>query len=314
MLISIVTPSYNQGCFLAETIESVISQEGDFHIDYIIVDGASTDGSVEIIRRYESLLHSGERPIRCRGITYRWQSEKDQGQTDALMKGFARADGEILAWLCSDDTYLPGALQTAVAFFHENPDVSLLYGDAWYCDPAGTITGRYPVEDFDLSRLAYFNFICQPSTFFRREAFVTVGGLDNSLRFAMDYDLFIRIGKSFACRYLSQFFSRYRLHEASKTMRDDLLFENHEETLRLALKHFGWAPLNFVYGSCAYYCLARLPKVLTRFRALHVCAALACMVFRSLRLNRGVRKNDLQLLTPANIRKLFKKREEILLG
>ena len=314
MVISIVTPSYNQGCFLAETIESVIGQEGEFHIDYLIVDGASTDDSVAIIQKYGTLLETSEWPIKCRGITYRWQSRKDKGQTDALMKGFARAEGEILAWLCSDDTYLPGALQTAVAFFRENPAVSLLYGDAFYCDPAGTITGRYPVEDFDLGRLAYFNFVCQPSTFFRKEAFEAVSGLDESLHFAMDYDLFIKIGKRFTCGYLPQFFSKYRLHEASKTMRDDVLFESHEETLRLAIKHFGWAPLNFVYGSCSYYCRVRLPKVLTEYRVVRICVALVCTVFRSLRLNRGVRKNDLQLLTIVNIRKLFKNREEILSG
>lgn len=312
LTISIITPSFNQGDYLAETIESVLGQEGEFHIDYIVVDGASTDDSVEIIRRYEKLLERGEWPIKCRGINYRWISEKDRGQTDALMKGFRQAEGTILAWLCSDDTYMPGTLKAAATFFSGNPDVSLLYGDAYYCDTAGNIIGSYPVENFDLNKLAYFNFICQPSTFFRGEAFEAVGGLDDSLHYAMDYDLFIRVGKRFLCRYLPQFFSKYRLHEASKTIRDDVLFDSHEEALRLALRHFDWAPLNFVYGSCKYYCRFRLPGILTKFRPLIACMVLGCTTFRSLRLNRGVRKNDLQLLTFANIRKLFKKREEIL--
>src|ERR1035437_9764873 len=109
-VISIVTPSYNQGEFLAETIESVISQEGEFHIDYIIVDGASTDTSVEIIRHYDELLNERNWSIKCCGIRFRWTSGKDKGQTDALMKGFRIAKGDVYAWLNSDDTYLPGAL------------------------------------------------------------------------------------------------------------------------------------------------------------------------------------------------------------
>src|SRR6266702_635663 len=113
-VISIVTPSYNQGAFLAETIESVIGQEGDFAIDYTIVDGGSSDDSVDIIRDYEARLHNGKWPVACRGVTLRWTGERDKGQTDALMKGFRMSQGEILAWLNSDDTYLPGALQIRI--------------------------------------------------------------------------------------------------------------------------------------------------------------------------------------------------------
>src|SRR5450631_3400065 len=128
-VISIVTPSYNQGTFLAESIESVMGQEGDFSIDYIIVDGGSSDNSVDIIKKYEARLHNGEWPVTCRGITYRWVSERDRGQTDALIKGFRMSQGEVLAWINSDDTYLPGALQTAALFFSSQPDAGLLYGN-----------------------------------------------------------------------------------------------------------------------------------------------------------------------------------------
>jgi hypothetical protein len=258
-----------------------------------------------------SALDDGSWQVRCQD-RYRWISEKDRGQTDALIKGFGLAE-EILAWLNSDDTYAR-ALQAAAAFFRENPGISLLYGDAHYSDTDGEIIGKYPTEDFNLGKLAYFNFICQPSTFFRKEAFEAVGGLDDSLHFAMDYDLFVRICKRFTCRYLPQFFSKYRLHEASKTVRDDILFENHEEALRLALKYFDWAPLNLVYGSCNYFCMARLPRFLTRFRFLVIGSALCCTLARSLWLNRGVRRKDLQLLNMANFRKLFKGRMEILTG
>ena len=117
MIFSIITPSYNQGEFLAETIESVIGQAGDFYIDYIVIDGGSTDNSVDVIRGYQASLNRMQWPIACRGITFSWVSERDEGQTDALMKGFGAARGEIFAWLNSDDVYLPGALQAVADQF-----------------------------------------------------------------------------------------------------------------------------------------------------------------------------------------------------
>ena len=312
--LSIITPSFNHGKFLADTIESVIGQEGDFCIDYIIVDGGSTDSSVNIIRRYDALLQNGDWPVACRGIRYRWLSEKDQGQTDALIKGFRMADGEIFAWLNSDDTYLPGTLQTAVDFFQGNPEVGLLYGDAHFCDTPGAIIGRYRTEEFDFKKLAWFNFICQPSTFFRREVFHAVGGLDDSLHFAIDYDLWLRIGKRFPCRYLPRFLATYRLHETSKTVCNETLYANSEEALRLAMKHFGWAPLTRIYNSCHSLCRAKMPAFSTGNNPAVIVATVICSLVRSFRLNRGIRKNDLKLLNKDNFRKLFRSRIEIMTG
>jgi glycosyltransferase involved in cell wall biosynthesis len=314
LVFSIVTPSYNQGEFLAQTIESVLSQAGDFAIDYLIVDGGSQDDSLEIIKKYQALLESGNWPLACRDIRYRWLSEKDAGQTDALMKGFDRAEGSILAWLNSDDTYLPGALQSAARFFEAEPQVALVYGAAYYCDPAGTVIGRYRTDAFDLDKLAYFNIICQPSAFFRREAFQAVGGLDRSLSFAMDFDLWIRIAKRFPCRYLPDYFSSYRLHETSKTVREETLYENSEEALRLTLKYFDWAPLTRVYNSCNFYCRARLPRFLARNRLTLMLASVSLSLLRSLWLNRGIRLKDLALLNRDNFGKLFKSRLEIMTG
>ena len=311
---TIVTPSYNQGHYLAETIESVISQAGDFFIDYIIVDGVSDDNSVEVIRRYDELLQRGEWPTACKAISYRWFSEKDDGQTDALIKGFRLAKGEISAWLNSDDTYLPGALQAAADSFRSQPDTGLLYGGSHYCDTAGSIIGNYRTENFDLATLASFNFICQPSTFFRQDVFEEAGGLDRSLQFAMDYDLWIRIGKRFHCRYLPKPLSKYRLHEDSKTIRIETLFENCEEALHLAIKYFEWAPVTRVYNSCNLFCLARLPLFLARVRPVVVFATVLCTLLRSLWLNRGICRNDLKLLNGENFRKLLKSRVEIMTG
>lgn len=312
--ISIVTPSFNQGEFLAETIESVISQAGDFSIDYIIVDGGSTDDSVNIIKRYEAILHEGQWPIACKGITYRWLSENDKGQSDALLKGFRMANGTILSWLNSDDVFLPGALQSVAGIFNAYPETGLVYGDAHYCDADGSIIGRYRTEEFDYGKLAWFNYICQPSAFFRKEVFDAVGGLDDTLHFAMDYDLWVRMGKRFTCRYLPEFLSMYRLHESSKTILDETLYHNSEEALRLVMKYFGWAPLTRIYNSCNIYCRARLPKFLARRKSLVILATVICSVFRSLWLNRGIRRNDLKLLNGENFRKLFKSRIEIMTG
>lgn len=312
--VSIVTPSYNQAEYLAAAMESVLGQEGEFFLDYLVIDGGSSDGSPAIIRRYQEMLESGEWETGCRGIRFRWLSEPDAGQSDALLKGFRMADGEILAWLNSDDLYLPGTIQTITEFFRQFPAVGLVYGDALYCDAAGSILGRYPGAPFDLDRLAFFNFIPQPSTFFQRTAYEAVGGLDISLNFVMDYDLSIRICKQFPCRYLPRELSHYRLHEAAKTVRNEVLFDNHEEGVRVALKHFAWAPLNMVYGSCNYYCRKKIPAPLKRSRLLLIAASLLCALFRSIWLNRGIDSRDFRLLSADNLRKLFKDRREILLG
>jgi glycosyltransferase involved in cell wall biosynthesis len=311
-VISIVTPSYNQGRFLAETIESVIGQEGDFAIDYIIVDGGSSDNSLDIITQYDERLTRGAWPVKCRGISFRWVCEQDKGQTDALLKGFRRASGDIFAWLNSDDTYLPGALQAASAFFSAHPDTGLMYGDAHYVDSSGVVISSYHTEEFDLIRLASANIICQPSAFFRRDVFEAVGGLNESLSFVMDYDLWIRIGRRFPCRHLPGLLATYRLHETSKTISKDTLYGNSEEALAVTMRHFGWAPLTRIYTACSILCKARLPGMLAGNRCAVAAAAMFCSLFRSLYLNRGFNCNDLKLLTGSNFRKLLKSRLEIM--
>jgi glycosyltransferase involved in cell wall biosynthesis len=310
MVISIVTPSYNQGPFLAQTIESVISQKGSFTIDYTIMDGNSSDDSVAIIKRYQRMLESGSWPVQCDGISFSWSSQPDKGQADAIKRGFQQAQGSVLAWLNSDDFYLPGTLQAICACFSTNNDIAMVYGEAMYCDAQGEHLGRYPAEAFDIERLACFNFIPQPSTFFRKEAYEAVGGLDDSLRYVMDFDLTCRICKKFSCRYLPQQFSCYRLHETAKTVQESGLLANHEEGLQVAIKHYSWAPFNMVYGCCRQ----ELSPVLGRFRVLLIVTALLYAFFRSMLLNRGIDRRDMQLVNRSNFHKLFKSRKEILLG
>ena len=304
--LSIVTPSYNQGRFIEETITSVLSQEGDFFLDYMVVDGGSTDTSVDLIIKYESLLQRKEWPIRCRGIEYHWLSEKDNGQTDAIMKGFRMAKGEVLAWLNSDDTYLPGALQTAADAFSKEPGITVLYGKCHFTDVEDKVIGKYPTEAFDVKRLAQFNFICQPSTFFRRSALDAVSGLDSDLHYVMDYDLWIRLAGNYQFTYLPEFLSTYRLHEESKTLSPKAALANHKEALDIVRKHYGWAPLNRVYMYCHALLQARLPAALGKSTVVLVLLSLPYAAACYLRLNRGIRREDVKLLRPSNLRKLFK--------
>jgi glycosyltransferase involved in cell wall biosynthesis len=202
--ISIVTASYNQGAFLEETIRSVLLQ-GYPDLEYLIIDGGSTDDSVEVIRRYEPWLSF-------------WVSERDQGQSDALSKGFLRSTGDILAWLNSDDIYCRGALFSVGSYYGRHPDTGLLYGDSEIIDADGATIERLKGQEADLESLLVRNVIPQPSAFFSRQAFDKAGGITRALHFIMDYELWVRMtlqGTKLA--YVPELFSRFRWYQVSKS-------------------------------------------------------------------------------------------------
>lgn len=204
-LVSIVTPSFNQAAFLEAAIRSVLQQDYP-NLEYLVVDGGSSDGSVEIIRKYADRLAW-------------WVSEADEGQTDAINKGFARARGEILAWLNSDDTYEPGAVTAAVNFLMAHPEVGLVYGDANFIDEQGRVIGRFPAAQTDYRRLRRgYVHIPQQATFFRGSLWRAVGPLDPSFYFAMDYDLWVRLAARAEVRYVPQTWANFRLHTRGKTI------------------------------------------------------------------------------------------------
>lgn len=207
--VSIVTPSFNQAEFLERTIQSVLSQDYP-NLEYIIIDGGSTDGSVEIIRKYENRL------------AY-WVSEKDKGQTNAINKGFNRAKGEIFAWLNSDDIYEPGAIQAAVEALMSDPSLGFVYGDCNFIDSHDRIIGKFDVRQTDLKKLQRgYVHIPQQAFFFRGELWKKVGPLDESIYFAMDYDLWLRLARIAPFRYIpGKVWADFRLHEDAKTITAD---------------------------------------------------------------------------------------------
>lgn len=207
-LVSIVTPSFNQARYIEATMRSVFTQDYP-RIEYIIVDGGSTDGTVDIIRKHENELAW-------------WVSEKDKGQTDAINKGFARATGDILAWINSDDTYEPGAVSAAVKFLQEHPKVGMVYGDCNFINENGKVIGKFNAAQTDhrLIRQGYVH-IPQQTMFFRADLWKQVGPLDPSFYFAMDYDLWTRISARSEIKYVPKTWANFRLHTSGKTILAD---------------------------------------------------------------------------------------------
>ncbi|HNB52707.1 MAG TPA: glycosyltransferase family 2 protein [Anaerolineales bacterium] len=208
-LVSIITPSFNQARFLEATLQSVLSQTYP-NIQYLISDGGSTDGSLEIIQKYAHRLHW-------------WVSEKDRGQTDALNKGFAHATGDIFAWLNSDDTYEPHAVAEAVAYLTAHPEVGMVYGDANFIDEHSKVIGPFNARQTDYARLMRGAvYIPQQAAFFRADLWRKVGPLDPSFYFAMDYDLWVRLAKLAPLHYLpGSVWANFRLHGDAKTIAAD---------------------------------------------------------------------------------------------
>ena len=203
-----MTPSYNQGKYLEQTIRSVLEQDYA-RIEYLVVDGASTDNSVEIIRKYESRV--GATP----SIAW-WASEKDSGQGEAINKGFARAQGEVIAWLNSDDYYLPGTISAVVNIFKGNPDVLLVYGDMLAVDEHGETLNVLTYKQLSLQDLLCFQIIGQPSVFFRRGILEKTGGLDTTFHFLLDHHLWIRIAQHGKFLHVPQTWAAARYHAEAK--------------------------------------------------------------------------------------------------
>jgi hypothetical protein len=216
-LVSIVTPSYNQAAFLEQTLRSVLAQDYE-PIEYLVVDGASSDNSVEIIKRYGDRLAW-------------WVSEPDAGQAQAINKGLKRAGGEIIAWLNSDDLYLPGAISQAVARMQANPELGMVFGDAITIDVQGRPISKLAFNDWGLVELMRFRIICQPAVFMRRSVLENAGLLDSSYHMMLDHHLWIRIARLAPIQHEPSLWAAARHHPQAKNVAQAEEFSR--ETLRL---------------------------------------------------------------------------------
>jgi glycosyltransferase involved in cell wall biosynthesis len=201
-LVSIITPSFNQAKYLEQTIRSVLDQNYP-SIEYIVIDGASSDGSLEKIKKYADKY------------AY-WTSEKDSGQAEAINKGFARATGEVVAWLNSDDYYLPDTISAAVKVFEENPDVVLVYANMLAVDEHGKTFNTLKYKQLTLEDLLCFQIIGQPAVFMRRSALQKTSGLDPSFHYLLDHLLWIQLAQHGKILHVDQTWSAARYHAEAK--------------------------------------------------------------------------------------------------
>lgn len=216
-LVSIVTPSFNQAQYLEQTLRSVLEQDYP-RIEYIVIDGASTDGSVDLIRKYQDRL------------AY-WVSEKDSGQAEAINKGLARATGDIVAWINSDDFYFPGAIASVVKAFESHPEAGLIYGDTVAVDEKGEFIHFPKYAQWDLEDLLTFNIIGQPAVFMRRDVLLEAGFLDPSFHFLLDHQLWIRLASRAPTMYVPERWAAGRFHEFAKNVAQAAKFG--EEAFRI---------------------------------------------------------------------------------
>ncbi len=261
--ITIVTPSFNQGRYLEQTILSVLNQNYP-NLGYVVMDGGSTDGSVDIIQRYASEL------------TF-WTTGPDGGQADAIARGFSLDDGEICGWVNSDDLLLPGALEFVATHFMRNPEVAFIYGDCWIIDSEQRVYRRVRPVEFDSEIFRFENSIIpQPASFWRRRAYADVGGLNSAYVYCMDYDFWsrlvqagvrpVRVDRALAAMRVHPDTKTARLGEVrrreyreitERTLGRRLGLRDRVRTPGLRLKRYWLEPRSFVEG-CAGRILAWL--------------------------------------------------------
>lgn len=234
-LVSIVTPSFNMRQYLRATIESVASQDYP-NLEHIVVDGGSTDGSVELLESY--------------GARLRYFVGKDKGPSDAAHRGFLEARGEYFAWLNADDTYLPGAIRMGVEYLIAHPRAAVVYGEGYWIDDKGAVICRYPTQPFDAELLKQDCFICQPASFIRAEAYRKCP-LDPDVNVSFDYDLWIRMAKQgFRFDAIPEYLAQSRMHPGAMTIyeRDRVFLAS----MNLLQRHYGYIPFSWVFGYAAY--------------------------------------------------------------
>jgi glycosyltransferase involved in cell wall biosynthesis len=262
-LVSIVTPSFNQGRFLRRTIDSALNQTYP-HLEYLVVDGGSTDDSVAILESY--------------GDQFWWVSEPDAGQADAINKGLSRCRGQVLAYLNSDDVLLPTAVEKVIAYFQRYPDWDLVYGRAYLIDEQDRVTGAYRTAPFSRRRLAEESCMCQPATFWRASLTQRLGLFNANLRYCMDYDYWLRAARAGATlAHVEDVLACSRLYPETKTLSGKVPM--YLESMAVCRAHVGRVGLEPFVGLWQHRCrerwqgwagkFGRLPGVVSMLARLH---------------------------------------------
>ncbi|HPN54843.1 MAG TPA: glycosyltransferase family 2 protein [Candidatus Moranbacteria bacterium] len=252
MKISIITPSYNQARFIERTIKSVLDQNYP-DLEYIIMDGGSTDGTVEILQKYSDKIT--------------WKSEKDNGQSDAINKGLKMATGDIVAYLNSDDTYETGSLQKVVDFFENNKEAKWVTGKCKIINEKDeeirkpiTFYKNLFLKNFSYSKLLSENFISQPATFWKRELLNEIGYLNEEEHFCMDYEYWLRIGQKYPAGIIGAYLANFRYHTQSKS--GSVNKKQFQNELRIAKKHASNHPLSIFLHYLNYWKITTIYQIL----------------------------------------------------
>jgi glycosyltransferase involved in cell wall biosynthesis len=273
-IVTIIMPSYNHGHYINDAITSVLSQQGNFYIDFIIMDGGSQDKTIDIIKKYEKLLTTKGKIVsyngrhwyikknkawnfcNCLGVSFRWTSEKDNGQSHAINKGLRLAIGDYIAWLNSDDYYTSsGVFKTVADFFRAHPACGMAYGRGYCVDARGNVIRDYhdncSTLAFNRDILKYESFILQPATFMRREAVKAVGQLDETLHWCMDWDLWLRISASFDVQFIPAWLACWRQHNGIKSLEVDYAYNKERYSIIRRNSSF----LNYIFNKWHFYML-----------------------------------------------------------
>lgn len=263
MKFSIVTPSLSQSKYIPETIESVLSQAGNFEIEYFVIDGGSTDGSIEIIKSYATRVATGEWPIKCKNISMEWISEKDKGQSNAINKGLHKATGNILSYINSDDLYYPNAFEKIVEAFNRYKEVDFVYGDGDVIDEIGNLKWEWLSRPYKHRIMTTYhflwndftNYIMQQATFWRKEVIDKIGYFDEDFHYAMDVEYWIRAGhKGLRLYHITEKLGKFRLIEGTKSLSNPTIFW--ADQLEIFRRYRGAHCLG-VFFAYYYYNLAR---------------------------------------------------------
>lgn len=230
-LVSIVTPSYNQEAYIEDTLRSVMNQNYP-NVEHIVIDGVSTDGTVEILKQYES------------EYDLRWSSEPDNGQSDAVNKGFEKANGEIIGWLNSDDVYFSkNAINDIVKTFESNPETDIVYGDDVLLDESGTIIRARKLYDWDYDRMlrwGWWGWTPASETTFYRSHVVNAEKLNDQLEYVLDYEYFLRLGRQYEFRHTDAIIAGKRKHEHTKSSNRELVSQEARRVLQNYGFEFDW--------------------------------------------------------------------------